>query len=852
MDEKELRREDGSGREESASNLDLWMLKWLQLRRQDLVAGIQCIVLDILDYLVQKGHVNPLRSALYQEIMSGSIVPVQKARKLLDWLSTQPPTVFWAFQRAMRESSGAAVPQLLVTEREMKEMMDLVDVLSLSDKLRLSYGGAVFKVREELQSWYGSMDELRLSAGFAKGRTLPMEQVTVNVRLLSEEDTRAAFADPQSPSTRSCFNDEQIRSSYLFSTLLQSPTSLLSLDMLYKQGGGESEDKTLAIGGAGCGKTVCFTRKAPYEWALGRLWTKVALLFCLDLRDKSVWDAKTVPELLKFSELGLDSGEQAEVLQFIKMHPREVVLVCDGLDEAIIDHDSLLWRVLTCACLSVPAKVRVVVASRPCEAADTMVDQCVSNARAYRKVEVIGFTQEDVEVFTQTYLGQVNGAQLLAEVALKPHISALMHAPLFNLLICDIFQETQGLPNRKTDVLEKLVMGLLRRFSRSLWVKRKRFVRTKFYSLSEAPAKVKKLVLALGKLALSGLAQRLCFFTSADLESAAVSAEALELGLLTKSEGEQFWKSDKYSFSHLTLQEFLAALYASDEMINCKENDCVAVLVQRIGFATHLHTFWEFLAGLIFGKVDDLLYSVSYGNLNFAGVQLSFTNRGLKSGSAPADLEFGNCETKQFTGSRSCESCAEPLSAPAPCCEYSSPQRAPCSEQPSPASVLPLPNRRRRSPAQPMFAILQCSSSQAMCHGLARHTRRSSNMALPLRSLFLCRLYHESHYGRRGSPNSSVMAHLEQHGLQLQFCRLLVYDCAAACSVLQSHSRMISPLTVDLTGCLAGDAGMTQLMPGLLSCRSVLQLGYIVENARQSHTWQWASGHVRSRSEECM
>ena len=27
---------------------------------------------------------------------------------------------------------------------------------------------------------------------------------------------------------------------------------------------------------------------------------------------------------------------------------------------------------------------------------------------------------------------------------------------------------------------------------------------------------------------------------------------------------------------------------------------------------------------------------------------------------------------------------------------------------------------------------------------------------------------------------------------------------------------------------------------------------FIVENARQSHTWQWASGHVRSWSEECM
>ena len=37
---------------------------------------------------------------------------------------------------------------------------------------------------------------------------------------------------------------------------------------------------------------------------------------------------------------------------------------------------------------------------------------------------------------------------------------------------------------------------------------------------------------------------------------------------------------------------------------------------------------------------------------------------------------------------------------------------------------------------------------------------------------------------------------------------------------------------------------------GVLESNAISQ--HIVENARQSHIWQWASGHVRSRSEECM
>ena len=41
-------------------------------------------------------------------------------------------------------------------------------------------------------------------------------------------------------------------------------------------------------------------------------------------------------------------------------------------------------------------------------------------------------------------------------------------------------------------------------------------------------------------------------------------------------------------------------------------------------------------------------------------------------------------------------------------------------------------------------------------------------------------------------------------------------------------------------------------MTSPMNCPCQPWLEPIVENARQSHTWQLASGHVRSRSEECM
>ena len=367
-----------------------------------------------------------------------------------------------------------------------------------------------------------------------------------------------------------------------------------------KNDGEEAPDKVVATGGAGCGKSVCFTRKAPYEWAHGRLWKQFALLFCLELRDKSVWQAKTLAELLRLAELDLSANEQKEIRQFFINHPDKVVIVCDGLDEGNIDESSLLWHLLQGKCVGIPSSLRVVVTTRPCEAAGN-ISQCIS----YRGVEVVGFTKEDVALFARKYLGQNASDRLLSLLDKQPDIVSMLHAPLFCLLVCDLFQEEQKLPSRRTELFEKIVVALLHRFAKA------HSLEEPFQDWIDAPASLKELVIGLGKVAFEGLKEKQLYFTDVDLKKAGMPAAALELGLLTKSESTNFWKRDEYAFSHLTLEEFLAALYVSSEVLQTDAD--MAQLLETVRLDDgHLSTFWLFLAGLLRGgMLEAFLYALS-------------------------------------------------------------------------------------------------------------------------------------------------------------------------------------------------------------------------------------------------
>ena len=319
------------------------------------------------------------------------------------------------------------------------------------------------------------------------------------------------------------------------------------------------------------------------------------LLFCLELRDKSVWKAKTLPELLRLAKLGLSAEEQEEVPLFITHHPNKVAIVCDGLDEGSVDESSFLWHLLQGNCVGVPSHLHVAVTTRPCIAASKL-----SQSLSYQGVEVVGFTKEDVALFARKYLGEVHSTKLLSCLDKQPSVAGMMHAPLFCLLVCDLFQEDQKLPSRKTEVLEKIVVALLHRYAKA------KNIELSFDDVAHATAKLRKMILGLGKAAFQDLQKKQMYFTDVELDSAGVPAEALELGLLTKSESTNFWKRDECAFSHLTLQEFLAAVYVSCEVLQTDGD--MARLLEKVSFTDgHLSTYWIFLAGLLQGKFAEVL-----------------------------------------------------------------------------------------------------------------------------------------------------------------------------------------------------------------------------------------------------
>ena len=589
----------------SSSTPDLWMLKWLQIHRRSLLRDMQNVVPEILDYLVEKGKIDTLESDVYQEIMLDTTAPVQKARKLLDWLATQPPDVFWSFQHAIRQDhlQGEAVHRLAVSDKEMRDLMERVKSMPLPERLDLMSCRGVLKAHEQLRKTYRSRDKLLMSAGLAKGKMMTMDKILINVCLLSSEEAKKAFEKPSFSSQQ-----DQERCEYLFSKVLQGQPSLLTLEEMFKakKDGEEDPDKVVASGGAGCGKSVCFTRKAPYDWATGELWQQFALLFCLELRDKSVWQAKTLPELLKLAQLNLNAKEQDGVVEFITSNPDKVVIVCDGLDEGNVDEfkGSLMWSLLQGKCVGIPSSLRLVMTTRPCSAASDIMQ-----STSYRGVEVVGFTKEDVAAFARKYLGEETGGKLVSLLDKQPSIASMMHAPLFCLLVCDLFQEEQKLPSRRTEIFQKIVVALLHRYAQT------RNFQVPFQDWTDAPAGLKELVIGLGKVAFHGLQKKQLYFTDVELIKAGMPLEALELGLLVKSESTNFWKRDEYTFSHLTVQEFLAALYVSSKALQTDTD--MANLGKNVHFGDgNLTTFWIFLAGLLEGSLVEALLAQALSDIS--------------------------------------------------------------------------------------------------------------------------------------------------------------------------------------------------------------------------------------------
>ena len=129
-----------------------------------------------------------------------------------------------------------------------------------------------------------------------------------------------------------------------------------------------------------------------------------------------------------------------------------------------------------------------------------------------------------------------------------------------------------------------------------------------------------------------------------------MSADALGLGFLEHVQATLLSEADQYGFRHLTVQEYLAALYACKSLLHKAED--LARLAERLGCgeeAGHLNTFWVFVAGLLDDSLrEELFCAIAETDMNTVHSSLHVADNAAKPGRA-AELLGGTDGEREGT-----------------------------------------------------------------------------------------------------------------------------------------------------------------------------------------------------------
>ncbi|XP_044030369.1 NACHT, LRR and PYD domains-containing protein 12-like isoform X2 [Siniperca chuatsi] len=341
----------------------------------------------------------------------------------------------------------------------------------------------------------------------------------------------------------------------------------------------------LTNGVAGVGKTF-LVQKFTLDWAEGLENQDVSLLI-----------------LLSFRELNLIRDERCSLLQLLHVfHPTlqkvtaeklavwKLLFIFDGLDESRLSLDFKNRKVVSDVTQKSSVNVlltnliegnllpRLVwITSRPA-AANQIPPSCVG-----RVTEVRGFTDaQKEEYFRRRVSDEELSSRIISHIKTSRSLHIMCLIPVFCWITATVLEHMLS-----TDQRGELPKTLTDLYSHFLLVQTKRKKQkydegheTSPQELTEADRKV---LLKLGRLAFEQLKKRNIMFYQEDLEQCGldVSEASVYSGVCTeifKRESVIFQKT-VYCFVHLSVQEFLAAVY----MFHCHTNKNTEVLEAFLG-----------------------------------------------------------------------------------------------------------------------------------------------------------------------------------------------------------------------------------------------------------------------------
>uniref|UniRef100_A0A8C5CQN9 Uncharacterized protein n=1 Tax=Gadus morhua TaxID=8049 RepID=A0A8C5CQN9_GADMO len=348
-------------------------------------------------------------------------------------------------------------------------------------------------------------------------------------------------------------------------------TPIRCVDIFKPLPGQDKSDKPIrtimTTGVAGIGKTV-LTQKFTLDWAEGKANRDINFTFLLTFRELNLLKNKM------FSLVGLVhhffiETKEAEICRF---HRYQVVFILDGLDECRLPLDFQNNQIWTDVTESTSVDVlltnlirgdllpsaRIWITTRPA-AANRIPAECVD-----RVTEVRGFTDsQKEEYFRKRFREETLANKIISHVNKSRSLHIMCHIPVFCWITATVLEDI--LKKSQIKEMPKNVSQMYSHFLRVQSIQGDR----KYHGRSETDphwsSESREIIVSLGKLAFNQLEKGNLIFYEEDLADCGIDIKAASVysGVFTQIFKEEFglYQARVFCFVHLSIQEFLAALY---------------------------------------------------------------------------------------------------------------------------------------------------------------------------------------------------------------------------------------------------------------------------------------------------
>ncbi|XP_076828370.1 NACHT, LRR and PYD domains-containing protein 3-like isoform X2 [Brachyhypopomus gauderio] len=331
----------------------------------------------------------------------------------------------------------------------------------------------------------------------------------------------------------------------------------------------------LTKGVAGIGKTVS-VQKFILDWAEGRANQDVLFIFPLPFRELNLMKEK------KFSLMDLihDVFPETKQIKLIDCDAYKIIFIFDGLDEYRLPLDfhnnESLWDVTKSTSVDVlltnlikgnllPSAL-LWITSRPA-AANQIPPECVDQV-----TEVRGFSDpQKEEYFRKRVSDQILANKIISHMKSSRSLYIMCHIPVFCWIAATVLERMLG--EAESGEIPKTLTQMFTHFL----IFHIKYKNRRYHGTTDPdPHQTRKSVLALGKLAFQQLEKGNLIFYEEDLRECGIDGKEVSIysGVCTQIFRKEFvlLLGKVFSFVHLSVQEFLAALYAFLSFISNNTN----------------------------------------------------------------------------------------------------------------------------------------------------------------------------------------------------------------------------------------------------------------------------------------